>query len=129
LVLQGLGDGNFKPLTMLQSGVTITGNGKALVKLRAANGQCLVAATQNRGPMMLFRQNSKPGQNLRWQPDDAYAILRSANGKVVKVEAYYGTSFLSQSSRLLTLPPWVVSCTVVNTSGKERRVETKAVEQ
>jgi hypothetical protein len=127
LVLQGLGNGSFKPLSMLQSGVTITGNGKALAKLMAANGQCLVAATQNRGPLLLFRQNGNPGQTLRWQPDDAYALLKTADGKTLKVEAYYGSSFLSQSSRLLSLPAWVASCTIVNNSGKERQAAMKTM--
>jgi hypothetical protein len=123
LVLQGLGDGTFRALSMLQSGVTISGNGKALAKLMRANGECLVAATQNRGPLLLFRQNSLARPTVRWQPNDAYAILKTADGKSLKVEAYYGTSFLSQSSRLLTLPTWVTSCTVVTTSGKERIVQ------
>ncbi|HSR39368.1 MAG TPA: FG-GAP-like repeat-containing protein, partial [Phnomibacter sp.] len=127
LVLQGLGNGSFKPLSMLQSGVTITGNGKALAKLMAANGQCLVAATQNRGPLLLFRQNGNTGQTLRWQPDDAYAILKTADGKTMKVEAYYGSSFLSQSSRLLSLPAWVASCTIVNSSGQERKAAIKTM--
>jgi hypothetical protein len=127
LVLQGHGNGNFTPLSMLQSGVTIAGNGKALARLLHANGDCVLAATQNRGPLLLFRQNAKGSQAIHWQPNDAYAMLKSADGKKVKVEAYYGSSFLSQSSRVLLMPAWVTSYTIVSVDGNERTAERKAV--
>ena len=49
-----MGAGGFKPLSMLQSGINIPGNGKALVKLTGANGHYLVSASQNRGNLILF---------------------------------------------------------------------------
>lgn len=55
LVLKGDGKGNFKPLTMLQSGIYIPGNGKWLAKLKSGNGNYLLAASQNRGPLKVFR--------------------------------------------------------------------------
>ena len=48
LLLKGDGDGGFKPLSMLQSGVCIPGNGKALVKLTGPKDKYLVAASQRR---------------------------------------------------------------------------------
>src|SRR5215217_2737414 len=41
LVLKGDGKGGFKPLSILQSGIYLPGNGKALVKLRDGKGQVL----------------------------------------------------------------------------------------
>jgi hypothetical protein len=51
LFMKGDGKGNFAPQTILQSGIYIPGNGKALVKLRSKSGSCLLAASQNRGPL------------------------------------------------------------------------------
>ena len=41
LLLKGDGAGGFNPLSMLQSGIDIPGNGKALVKLTGANDNIL----------------------------------------------------------------------------------------
>ena len=55
LVLKGEGNGEFTPQSILQSGLYINGNGKALAKLRAADGKFLLVATQNRGPLLVFK--------------------------------------------------------------------------
>ncbi|HRH61206.1 MAG TPA: FG-GAP-like repeat-containing protein, partial [Chitinophagaceae bacterium] len=46
LVLLGDGKGNFSALSILQSGIFIPGNGRALVKFADAKGKCLLAASQ-----------------------------------------------------------------------------------
>ena len=62
LMLKGDGKGGFKPLTILQSGIYIPGNGKALVKVMGANGKYLLAASQNRDVMKIFelKRDSHP---------------------------------------------------------------------
>ncbi len=94
LMLKGDGKGSFKPLTILQSGIYIPGNGKALVKVMGANGKYLLAASQNRDVMKIFelKRNSHP---VALQPMDTYAIIKYKNGKITKQEFYYGDSFLS----------------------------------
>ena len=54
LLLKGDGKGNFQPLTILQSGIYIPGDGKALVKLAGASGKYLMAASQNKGDLKLY---------------------------------------------------------------------------
>ena len=51
--------------------------------------------------------------------DDAYALVTLANGKVYKHEFYFGSTYLSQSSRSLRLGAEVVSFKVFDTMGKE----------
>jgi hypothetical protein len=120
LVLQGNGDCTFTPLTMLQSGITIKGNGKALTKLLNSKGEYLVAAAQNRGPLLLFKSRQANQRIIRWNPDDAYAILDFENNKKQKIEASFGSSFLSQSSRFFTLNSGIKKCTVYDNKGKNR---------
>jgi len=55
LVLKGDGKGKFTPLTILQSGIFIPGNGKGLAKLKSADGHYLLVAGQNKGPLKVFR--------------------------------------------------------------------------
>ena len=54
LVLKGDGKGNFTALSILQSGIFIPGNGKALVTLKSGKGKYLVAASQNKGALKVF---------------------------------------------------------------------------
>jgi len=55
LVLKGNGKGAFKPLTIMQSGIYTPGSGRGLAKLKSANGNYLVVASQNKGPLKVFQ--------------------------------------------------------------------------
>jgi hypothetical protein len=120
LVLLGDGSGNFRALPLPQAGFLVPGDAKGLVKLLAGN-RLSVAATQNRGKLQLFSLRSELPV-IRFKPDDDYAILSLANGKQRKVEACYGTSFLSQSSRFFVVDSNVRSIEIVNRKREKRRV-------
>jgi hypothetical protein len=55
LILKGDGKGGFTPLSVLESGIYLPGNGRALVKLKSSDGGYLLAASENKGPVRLFR--------------------------------------------------------------------------
>jgi hypothetical protein len=119
LFLHGDGRGNFTPQTILQSGIFIPGNGKALVKLGGVNGKCLVAASQNRGPLKVY-QLEKSHQKVPLEFLDEKAFIKYKNGKTAVQECYYGSSFLSQSGRFLLLNNDVASVKITNSLGKSR---------
>lgn len=58
LVLKGDGKGKFEPLSIMQSGINIPGNGKGLAVLKSADGKYLLVAGQNKGPLKIFRLNA-----------------------------------------------------------------------
>ena len=121
LMLKGDGKGDFTPLSILQSGVYIPGNGKALVKLIGANGKYLLAASQNRGAMKVFEL--KHGiQTARLNPLDIYAIIKYKNGTITKQEFYYGDTFLSQSSRFVNVDSLMISVIITDIYGHSRTV-------
>ena len=93
---------DFNPRSILQSGIFIPGNGKALVKLSGANNQYLMAASQNRGPLKVFRLK-KSQKIIQLAPMDVKATIRYKNGNVSEQEFYYGSSFLSQSGRFIRI--------------------------
>jgi hypothetical protein len=65
---------------------------------------------------------SREGKNyFNPQPDDAYALITTRDGRICKHEFYYGSTYLSQSSRSLALPEDAVSVTVFNSRGKSRK--------
>jgi len=121
LFIKGEGKGRFLPETILQSGIFIPGNGKALVKLRAANGACLIAASQNRGPLKIFQLKRKC-KTIPLESLDVKAEIRYKNGKTLIQECYYGSSFLSQSGRFLLIGDSVISVKITNSLGKARNI-------
>jgi hypothetical protein len=121
LVLKGNGEGGFSPLTILQSGVFIPGDGKGLCKLAGADKSYLMAATQNKGSVQLYKCKLS-GKIIKIDPGDIYVIITLANGKKQKTEFYFGASFLSQSSRFFTLPENVKAYSITDMHGKVRNV-------
>jgi hypothetical protein len=121
LLLKGDGKGGFSPLTIQQSGVYIPGNGKALVKLAGSNGNYLVAASQNRDFLKLFKLNVKK-QVFKVNADDHTAMIHFKNGQVQKEEFYFGSSFLSQSGRFISVSQNVSSIDITDRAGKTRTI-------
>ena len=119
LLLKGNGKGEFTPLSILQSGIYIPGNGKALVKMRGVDNSYLVAASQNKDALKLFKLNRKL-LAITINPDDVSATKTYKNGIIEKEEFYYGNSFLSQSARFLSVNEKVESIRVTNNKGVER---------
>jgi ASPIC and UnbV/FG-GAP-like repeat len=121
LLLKGDGKGNFAPQTILQSGIFIPGDGKSLVKLRGANNKFLLAAGQNRGPLKVF-ELQRNINCVSTKPDDVEMVIKYKNGSSRKAELYYGSSFLSQSSRFLDIDDNIISVEIVNNKGKKRNI-------
>ncbi|WP_184549580.1 VCBS repeat-containing protein [Mucilaginibacter sp. FT3.2] len=122
LILKGDGKGGFKPLSILQSGLYIPGDGKALVKLRGAKGNYLLAGTQNRDVMKLFELR-RPVKTLNLQPLDVFGIIKYRDGKITRQEFYNGSSFLSQSGRFFNIENNMASVTITDTFGRQRTVQ------
>jgi hypothetical protein len=121
LVLLGNGNGSFVPQSILQSGFFVPYDAKALVKLKSQDNGYLLAASQNRGPLKIFRL--KPGvECLALQNGEMAAQVKFRNGKSRRQEFYYGSSFLSQSSRFLELTRNVASVIFYNNKGETRRI-------
>ena len=124
LILKGNGKGDFSPLSILQSGVYIPGNAKALVKISGANNKYLLAASQNRDVLKVF-ELKKDVHSVKLQPMDSYAIIRYKSGRTDKREFYYGESFLSQSGRFFNIDDSMASVEVTDNFGHKRFIPLK----
>jgi hypothetical protein len=125
LVLKGNGNGTFTPLSILQSGIFINGNGKGLAKLKGADNSYLLIATQNKGPIQVYKSKKPSVKIVSAEPGDVAALATMKNGKKQKLEFYYGASFLSQSGRFMQLSDAVTSVEVINAIGKKRNIQLK----
>jgi hypothetical protein len=121
LLLKGDGAGGFTPLSILQSGIFIPGNGRALVKLRGHKGNYLVAASQNKNALKLY-QLQRATRSIPIEPGDKSAVIRYKNGKMRKEEFYFGSSFLSQSARFVQADSTIAGITITDSKGRSREV-------
>ena len=121
LLLKGNGAGGFTPLNILQSGVYIPGDGKALVKLRRSDGSYLAAASQYKDELKVFALKRKQ-RSISVGPDDRYAIIHFRNGKIRKQEFYYGSSFLSQSARFIWVDSTATAVTITDDKDRSRTI-------
>jgi hypothetical protein len=122
LVLKGDGKGGFLVLGQDQAGFRVPADGKALSMLQSADGRMVVAASQNKGPLKLFKHNF-PVKTIPLEADDAWAILQLRSGSKRRVELYYGQGFLGQSSRRLFLGTSASGAEISKTSSAKRTVE------
>jgi hypothetical protein len=121
LLMKGVGKGNFIPQSILQSGLYIPGNGKALTLLKGSSGKRLLIASQNKGPLKIF-EVKRNFHSIPLRPTEVSATLTYKNGKTQKREFYYGSSFLSQSGRFLNVNDSIVSIQIVDNKGAIREI-------
>jgi predicted amidohydrolase len=95
--------------------VTHTGD-SALIN---AKGEYLMAASQNKGPLKIYKSKLAQG-SVKIMPNDEAAIITYTNGKIRKEEFYYGQSFLSQSSRFVLKNDKIKSITIIDNKGSKR---------
>jgi hypothetical protein len=122
LLLKGDGKGSFQPQSILESGIYIPGDGKALAALRGVGGRYLLAAGQNRGPLKLYARREK-GWMIGLDPGDVAALVTLKDGRVRREECHFGESFLSQSGRFLWEYGPVTAVDILDERGKKRRVK------
>ncbi|KAA5549131.1 VCBS repeat-containing protein [Adhaeribacter rhizoryzae] len=126
LYLQGNGKGNFVPVPVTQSGFFVDGDAKGVAGITLANGQALTLVSQFNNKLKAFAVN-KPASTetakvISLQPLDAFGIEYLENGQQRKCEFYYGSTYLSQSSRKMLLGPDVKSIEIFDYNGKSRKV-------
>jgi len=124
LVGFGDGQGDFVLEGANETGFIVQQDAKALVRLcHQASGEELFVASQNRGPLKIFK-GERNGQFIDLKKGDIAAIITLKNGQTRKQEFYYGAGFLSQSSRSLRLDNTIDKVTVINTKGEKRVIAT-----
>ena len=122
LLLKGNGKGDFAPQSIINSGIFLPGNGKALVKLRGVGNKYLVAASEHEGPLRLFRLNAALSI-YKLSDSDESAFITYKDGSHAKQEFYYGSSFISQSSRFILINDKITQLEIKNTSGQTKVVK------
>jgi enediyne biosynthesis protein E4 len=99
LVLVGNGRGGFEVLPSAKSNFYVKGDAKGLAALNGKD-EVLFLATQNRDSLKVFSGTKISSKNIfRPQTLDTWAELKFLDGTRERVEFYYGSGYLSQSTR------------------------------
>jgi enediyne biosynthesis protein E4 len=122
LLLLGNGKGEFTVLKSAESDFYVPGDAKGLSTL-FVNGKPALIATQNRDSLKCFVSTiHMTGRYYDPEPTDFFGELDLGNGRKQKIEFYYGSGYLSQSSRKTYVGNSAKSIKIHDYSGKSRRV-------
>lgn len=119
LFLRGDGKGNFSPVPPVESGFYSDADAKGLIRIAMADSTDLIVAGNNSGSVKTWSVKNS-GRSYTPQQDDVFALVTLASGQIRKYEFYYGSTFLSQSSRVIHLPPGATKIVIVNVKGHKR---------
>lgn len=122
LVLMNKGKKGFQPLSIIESGFYTPANGRAVVELVVQNRPA-VAVGQNRDMLKLFGSNNKNQSVISIHQKETHAIVYLKDGSKRKEEFPFGQGFLSQSSRFITLNPFIVSADIFAGNTKSRSLK------
>lgn len=122
LILKGNGKGNFTPLSIVESGFYVEGNGKALIEILVQD-RITLAAGQNAGMLKFFANKKSNTKPVKLTEDDRFSLIHLKNGTVRKEEAVYGSGFLAQSGRYLMLNNSVDFAEIIDKKGQKKTVK------
>ena len=117
LLLLGNGKGKF---AANRNELNTKGDNKAIAELISADGSSLFLVSTNSDSLKVYRIHQARQKTISINPDETYAIVTRGNGRKYRQEFYYGSSYLSQSGRHLTILPNIQSAVIYNYSGKKR---------
>lgn len=123
LCLRGDGKGGFSALSLAASGFYVKGDAKGLARIHSALGEDIWVATQNQDSVVVLARTGSASGDVRWislQPQDFSAELTMADGKVRRLEFYYGSTYLSQSSRRVAVDGRVKKVVIRDFKGNAR---------
>jgi enediyne biosynthesis protein E4 len=123
LILQGDGKGKFNVISSEVSNFIVKGDAKGLAKLYQSSGNPLYVATKNRDSLMIYSKGNVQSEPLFTpEPLDSWAEFILHDGRKLRVEFYYGSGYLSQSSRRVPIPPGTREIIVNDFKGTSRKV-------
>ncbi|MGJ8736611.1 VCBS repeat-containing protein [Zobellia laminariae] len=128
LVLKGKGNGSFETLSLKESGFINDFDGSGLASIRNNMGDLQIIAANNNGPLNIFTINSSEEsiEIINAEKETLFAEIFFENGKKVRKEFYYGSGYLSNSSRSIQAYNKIKEIKFTDVSGKTKTVFSKS---
>jgi hypothetical protein len=127
-VLLGDGEGEFHHVSGTESGFFVDGDAKGIAELVVDERRALVLVTQNGDSVRTFAAVRDAGaRHVRLEPLDVVAEITLTDGSTRRLELYHGSTYLSQSSRHLTVPAGATRVVVHDSRGRSRTIAPDVV--
>jgi hypothetical protein len=120
LVLLGDGKGNFKPVKSSVTGFKADRDVKSLAQIQSAKGTDLILVANNDSRMQAYQLKQEQNSSIPIKNNDVYAIIQKKNGQSYKQEFYYGSNYLSHTSRTLKVSKDVIRVSIFDNQGNKR---------
>ncbi len=120
--LKGDGNGKFTYVDSRNTGFMVDQDAKSLAMLVNPDGSQLILSGINNGKLNVHRILGS-GKYYSPSSPDAVAIIKLKNGKQIKHEFFFGSTYLSNSSRKLRIPDDAAEIIVYSFSGETKSVK------
>jgi hypothetical protein len=120
-LLFGNGKGEFREISMLESGFVVSKNAKSIAKIIDVDQKELILIGQNKDELLIYEKGNNNSNHIKLESQDAYAIIHLKDGRSYKELMPYGHTFLSQSTRKLTVGRNIASCEIFDYQGNSRK--------
>jgi len=119
-LLIGDGNGNFKSHDVTESGFSVLGDAKGMVRLLTPENELTVIGI-NDSNLKTFTHPLK-NKTYRLRSNEVSVRIEFKDGRLQKLEFPFGSGYLSQSSRTLQIPFDAISVKIMDTSGKQTEI-------
>jgi hypothetical protein len=126
LLLIGDGKGNFKPENAMQTGFKADHDAKGIGLIHLENNMAALIVGNNNEKLEAYQFSEKGLRLLQINQDDEYAIVHKRDGNSYKQEFYFGSTYLSSSSRMLCLAAQVDSVSIFDYKKNERIIKIRS---
>jgi hypothetical protein len=124
LLLLGDGQGGLQPVSIQRSGILVSGDAKGLSQLITQDHHVLILAARNDDSLRVMKKSHE--QNFIPIDDhDSYAVVIHKDGRKSKHEFYFGSGYLSQSSRAFLRPSDANQVVIYDFQGRSREPITR----
>ncbi|MGO4911011.1 VCBS repeat-containing protein [Leeuwenhoekiella sp. W20_SRS_FM14] len=122
LILSGNGTGGFQPMGIYEDGLNLEGQVRGSAVL-AGNQSSRYLFGRNSDSLTIYEpSNAKAFKTLQVNAFAAKGLITYKNGKKRALEFYYGSSYLSQSTRSIKIDETIAKIEVENSKGEKSNV-------
>ncbi len=119
--LAGNGKGHFNMVDVSKSGFLVNGDAKGLATISSENEEFIVVGINN-GTLKAHAITINNQIKYKAKSQDIAALIRYNDGKEQKIEFYYGSGYLSQTSRSLSIPSNATSVLIIHSDGTKTEI-------
>ena len=117
-------DGAYKRFAFgSELGISVPGESRAIARLMGADGHEVILVSRFDESLLAFRSIAESSRVIQPSPDAQQLLIYEHGKNTVKKELFYGSGYLSQSSRKLSLELEVDSVVSVSYRGERKQIQ------